>query len=234
MFDRTTYKATARAQLRGRWAFPVVMTLIVSVLMLLLDTLNYTGGRTATATAGDWYITYRGNMLAITLICVAIAGILRLAQAHVYLRLARTDGKTSFNDFLHGLSFWLSGALGGLWFVLWVFLWALLFVIPGIVKAFAYSQMFFVLAENPGIGVRTAMHISKLLTRGHKGDLFVMHLSFLGWAILCALSCGIGSLWLKPYMETSFLNAYFALKNTAIATNVLSPADFAPTEDRTV
>lgn len=234
MFDRTTYKATARAQLRGRWAFPVVMTLIVSVLMLLLGTLKHMGGRTATATAGDWYITYRGNMLAITLICVAIAGILRLAQAHVYLRLARTDGKTSFDDFLHGLSFWLSGALGGLWFVLWTFLWALLFIIPGIVKVFAYSQMFFVLAETPGIGVRKAMHISKLLTRGHKGDLFVMHLSFLGWAILCALSCGIGSLWLKPYMQTSFLNAYFALKNTAIATNVLSPADFAPTEDRTV
>lgn len=235
MFDRITYKKTARAQLRGRWAFPVVMTLIVSVLLMLLGTLNYTGGRTVTATAGDWYITYRGNMLAITLICVAIAGILRLAQAHVYLRLARTDGKASFDDFLHGLSFWLSGALGGLWFVLWVFLWALLFVIPGIVKAFAYSQMFFVLAENPGIGVRKAMHISKLLTRGHKGDLFVMHLSFLGWRILCALSCGIGSLWLAPYMQTSFLNAYFALKNEAIATNVLSPADFAPaTGDRTV
>lgn len=122
-----------------------------------------------------------------------------------------------------------------LWFVLWVFLWMLLFVIPGIVKTFAYSQMFFVLAEYPGIGVRKAMHISKLITRGHKGDLFVMYLSFFGWMILCALSCGIGSLWLAPYMTTSFVNAYLALKNEAIATNVLSPADFASAaEDRTV
>lgn len=235
MFDRITYKKTARAQLRGRWAFPVVMTLIVLVLLSLLKTINHlSGARMETVTAGAWYIVYRGSTLAISLICVAIAGILSLAQTHVYLRLARTDSKATFDDFLHGLSFWLSGALGELWFALWTFLWALLFVIPGIVKVFAYSQMFFVLAENPGIGVRKAMHISKLLTRGHKGDLFVMYLSFLGWAILCALSCGIGSLWLKPYMQTSFLNAYFALKNTAIATNVLSPADFAPTEDRTV
>ncbi|MDE6737408.1 MAG: hypothetical protein K2J50_07950, partial [Treponemataceae bacterium] len=89
MFDRTTYKATARAQLRGRWAFPVVMTLIISVLLSLLS--------------------------ALTLPALCIAGMLALAQAHVYLRLARTDGKTSFGDFLHGLSFWLQGILGGLW-----------------------------------------------------------------------------------------------------------------------
>ncbi len=235
MFDRITYKETARAQLRGRWTFPVVMTLIVSVLLSLIKTINHLGVRTETVTAGAWYIVCRGNALAISLICIAIAGILRLAQTHVYLRLARTGGKASFDDFLHGLSFWLQGALGGLWFGLWFVLWLLLFVFPGIVKAFAYSQMFFVLAENPGIGVRKAMHISKIITRGHKGDLFVMQLSFLGWAILSALSCGIGMLWLVPYMETSFLNAYFALKNMAIATNVLSPADFAPKEeDKTV
>lgn len=235
MFDRITYKETARMQLRGRWAFPVVMTLIVLVLLSLIKTLNHLGGaRTETVAAGSWYIVYRGSALAISLIGVAMAGILRLAQTHVYLRLARTDGKATFDDFLHGLSFWLSGALGGLWFVLWTFLWSLLFVIPGIVKAIAYSQMPFVLAEYPDIGVRKAMHISKLLTRGHKGDLFVMRLSFLGWAILCALSCGIGTLWLAPYMNTSFLNAYFALKNMAIATNVLSPADFAPREDKTI
>lgn len=235
MFDRITYKETARMQLRGRWAFPMVMTLIVLVLLSLIKTLNHLGGaRTETVAAGSWYIVYRGSALAISLICVAMAGILGLAQTHVYLRLARTDGKATFDDFLHGLSFWLSGALGGLWFVLWTFLWSLLFVIPGIVKAIAYSQMPFVLAEYPDIGVRKAMHISKLLTRGHKGDLFVMRLSFLGWAILCALSCGIGTLWLAPYMNTSFLNAYFALKNMAIATNVLSPADFAPREDKTV
>lgn len=247
MFDRPTYKAAARAQLRGKWAFPVVMTLIVSVLMTMLGLLTK-GTRAYTATAGAVYVLHQAN--ALTVLIIGIGGILALAQTHVYLKLARTGEKATFDDFLHGLSDWLAGALGGLWFALWTFLWSLLFVIPGIVKMFSYSQMFFVLAENPGIGVRKAMDISKIITRGHKGELFAMTLSFFGWALLCALPCtislwatnvlpafprqisvvllNVGLLWLKPYMRASFLNAYFALKNTAIATNLLSPADFAP------
>lgn len=228
MFDRPTYKKAAKKQLKGRWAFPVVMTLITAVLLSLLGVINYGGTRTGYGASVSYGVSLQENALTIPVIC--ILGILTLAQTCVYLRLFRTTEKTSFGDFLSGLSHWLSGALGGLWYALWVFLWSLLFVIPGIVKAFAYSQMFFVLAENPGIGVRKAMNISKVITQGHKGDLFIMGISFFGWMLLCTLSCGIGCLWLLPYMNMTQLNAYFALKNMAIAANKITLADFTPAE----
>ena len=70
------------------------------------------------------------------------------------------------------------------------------------------------------------MDISKILTQGHKADLFIMDLSFLGWIILSILSCGIGFIWLYPYMTMTEINAYYDLKRMAFAQNKLTPADF--------
>jgi uncharacterized membrane protein len=87
--------------------------------------------------------------------------------------------------------------------------------------------MFFVMIENPDIGPRKAMNISKVLTYGHKADLFVMDLSFWGWSLLCILSLGIGGIWLVPYIQTTKANAYTALKTEALESGRLKIADFA-------
>lgn len=106
-------------------------------------------------------------------------------------------------------------------------LWSFLLIIPGIVKGLSYSQMFFILAEYPDIGVRRAMQLSKEMTNGYKADLFVMEISFIGWAILADLSFGIGYLWLIPYQKMSFTNAYHALKAKALQTGRLTQEDFS-------
>ena len=95
---------------------------------------------------------------------------------------------------------------------LFIFLWSLLFIIPGIVAALRYSMAFHILADNPDIGVMEAIEKSKMMTQGYKLDIFIMYLSFMGWAILSAFTLGIGVLWLAPYISTSFANVYLALK----------------------
>lgn len=87
-------------------------------------------------------------------------------------------------------------------------------------------MMFFIMAEYPKIGVRKAMQISKEMTRGYKGDLFVLDLSFVGWAILAAIPCGLGFLWLAPYMNMTKTNAYQYLKRSAIESNRIALSDF--------
>ena len=47
---------------------------------------------------------------------------------------------------------------------------------------------------------------------GHKMDLFLLDLSFIGWAFLCIFTCGIGFLWLVPYVQTSHAIFYKELK----------------------
>lgn len=109
----------------------------------------------------------------------------------------------------------------------YTFLWSLLFVIPGIVKAYAYSMADYIIYENPNISANEALRLSQELTRGAKGDLFVLDLSFLGWHFLSALTLGIlGILYVNPYVYTTHAAVYDSLKATAIQSGRLTWADF--------
>ena len=91
---------------------------------------------------------------------------------------------------------------------LFIFLWSLLLIFPGIMKAYAYSMAPFIMAENPNMTAREALQASEELMYGHKMDLFILELSFIGWGLLSALTLGIGSLWLNPYMQAAHAAFY--------------------------
>ena len=114
--------------------------------------------------------------------------------------------------------------LGGmLWMELKIFLWSLMFVIPGIIKAFAYAQTRYILAEFPNVPAMEACEISERMMRGHKTDYFVLQLSFLGWALLSAFSGGIlYVLYAGPYMELTYAGVYEEVKQIALDTGVVT------------
>ena len=91
-------------------------------------------------------------------------------------------------------------------------LWLLLFIIPGFVKAYEYSMIPYLLAENPNLSASQAFSLSKQMTTGQKMDLFVLDLSFLGWIILGLICCGIGILFVLPYPEATRAEVYLILK----------------------
>ena len=66
----------------------------------------------------------------------------------------------------------------------------------------------YILYENPGMRPMAALKASKELMRGNKWRLFCLQFSFTGWALLCALTAGIGYLWLCPYQETAQASFY--------------------------
>lgn len=93
--------------------------------------------------------------------------------------------------------------------VLFVTLWSLLLIIPGIIMSYAYSQAFFIYkdrleeADDPkyySIALECLAE-SKDLMRGHKARLFFLHLSFIGWYLLEAVSLGLASLYVRPYLN---------------------------------
>lgn len=90
---------------------------------------------------------------------------------------------------------------------IFTFLWSLLLLIPGIIKALAYSQTFMLLKDHPEYSVFEAITESRRRMKGYKGKYFLLNLSFIGWGILCLFTLGIGFLWLAPYIYTS--NATF-------------------------
>jgi uncharacterized membrane protein len=65
----------------------------------------------------------------------------------------------------------------------------------------------FVIHDNPDIDYREALRTSRMMMRGHKMDLFLLYLSFIGWLLLCVLTLGVAALWVESYIYTSL--AYF-------------------------
>lgn len=104
-----------------------------------------------------------------------------------------------------------------------IVLWSLLFVIPGIIKAYEYLMVPYILAENPNIDSKRAFQMSRDMMKGEKWDTFVLELSFLGWTLLGVLACGIGSLFVAPYMQATFTELYEVLKYKVISCGQAHP-----------
>ena len=93
-------------------------------------------------------------------------------------------------------------------------LWLFLFIVPGLIKAYEYSMIPYLLAENPNLSASQAFSLSKQMTTGQKMDLFVLDLSFLGWYFLGFLCFGIGALFVKPYDVAAFTEVYLILRDS--------------------
>ena len=74
---------------------------------------------------------------------------------------------------------------------------------------------FYVAADHPEYTWNQCMNESKRMTAGHKGELFVLDLSFIGWFFVGSLCFGIGTLWVMPYYNASWANYYDALNTNA-------------------
>lgn len=95
---------------------------------------------------------------------------------------------------------------------LYVALWSLLLLVPGIVKYYEYQFVSWIVAEHPGISPKEAMRMSSQMTKGHKWELFVLDLSFIGWLVVGAMCCGIGTIFVMPYVDATFTQVYSRLK----------------------
>ncbi|AXN38024.1 DUF975 family protein [Peribacillus butanolivorans] len=202
-------KREALLSLKGKWGVAVSLMLLlflINVILPMIVEVIGSGGFTqwfAQEETPVWSDIF-GTVLSIALIPLTIA------TTWFYLNIVRKgnpdipevfaiykEGKTSFK--IIGASI-LQG--------IFIFLWSLLFIIPGIIKSLSYSQLFFLLKDHPQLTVLEAFSESKKRMKGLKWKYFLMHLSFIGWGILCIFTLGIGLLWLAPYAGTTMAAFY--------------------------
>ena len=187
--------AQARESLRGRWLLAIGTIVVFELIMIAVQMIPKTGGIGGVIITGPMSVG-----LAIFALALSRGQEARLPQIF--------EGFQKFGVALG--AYLLMG--------LFVFLWALLLIIPGIIAAYAYSQTFYIIAEEPGIGPLQAIRKSKEMMRGNKGKLFCLNLRFIGWALLCLLTFGIGFLLLYPYMMISFAKFYDDVAHSATET----------------
>lgn len=99
--------------------------------------------------------------------------------------------------------------------------------IPMFIKAVAYSQMFFLVAEYPDLTARKAMKISILITNGYKWEITKTFFSFMGWFILSILTFGFLDLYVTPYYKMTMTNVFHALMKNALEKDMLKLEDLS-------
>ena len=163
-------------------------------------------------------------VVVLAVIQLLIGGAIELGLKRYNLDLLTRENPPAFATLFSRFCIW--GRAFGLWFMtsLLTFLWTLLFIVPGIVASYRYALAPYLMAENPDMGVMEAIARSKELMNGNKWRLFCLHLSFIGWTLLCVLTLGIGYLWLMPYQNAA---------ETAFYLEVTGRADAMPRPDQT-
>ena len=139
----------------------------------------------------------------LTIVLSLISQFLAMSFAAFYCLKAVRQEPTGFGDPYGAINDF--GRFAGLTLLtyIFVFLWSLLFVIPGIIGSFRYAMAPYILRDNPGMTPSEALKRSKEMMVGNKWRLFCLQFSFIGWLILSALTFGVLSLWVIPYMGMS-------------------------------
>jgi uncharacterized membrane protein len=191
MKTSSEFRALARAQLSPRYWWVFLFVLIVSALP----------GATSMAAVG-----------------FVLAGPLLVSQSYYLLDVIENDAKGDRLEWLfEGFKkSFLNSFLAWLLSSIFVFLWSLLLVIPGIIKALAYSMTPYIISEEPNIDALAAIQKSQDMMRGNKMRLFSLYLSFIGWIILCILTAGIGFIFLMPYIQMSVANFYLDIRGKKV------------------
>ena len=194
MSSASQLRAKAREMLGGnifnpKWLYPLAVCLIVNA------------------------ITGIASMIAIG--SLLVTGPLSVGSALYFLSIARQQERATEN--IGALFTPVTKDAGGtivlgLLTTVFVALWSLLFVIPGIVKSFSYAMAPYIKVDHPEYTATQAITESRRIMNGNKMRLFALYLSFIGWILVAMLTCGIGMLWVYPYMSASVAAFYEEIK----------------------
>lgn len=96
---------------------------------------------------------------------------------------------------------------------IYTFLWTMLLIVPGIIKSYSYMLTPYILEDHPEMTPNEAITRSREMMDGNKMKAFVLDLSFLGWHILGAVTCGLVTLFYTlPYTANTHAAVYEAIR----------------------
>jgi len=183
--SRTELKNRAKQSLNGNWG-----TAILGVVIYMVVT----------------------SILSSTGVGAFVTGLVAVGYISLYLVLMR-GGNPSFEGCISAITENIGTKfIATLLVSLYTFLWSLLFIIPGIVKSYSYAMTPYILLDRPELSATEAIKESEKMMNGHKMDLFILELSFIGWIFLSVLTCGVLILYVEPYMAATKSAFYLELK----------------------
>lgn len=242
--DNSELRLDSRKQLRGNWGMAVLLILVFSI---ITSAITYIGPKDQPYRIGvvlGWVLSgpfELGLVIAFMNIIrtqtvkfeTIFDGFKKFGQAFL-LQLLRTIfvalwGIPAIILFVIAFINFLGGAFSyRSWNPTMFFVFLILGLVANILPIIAYlrySMAFYILNDNPELSAMEALKESSRMTKGFKGKLFLLYLSFIGWFILGTLALLIGLLWVVAYMKTSEANFYENLKG---AYSTPDTSDYSP------
>jgi len=136
-----------------------------------------------------------------------LGGVLQLGYAKFLLK-QYYGQDLEFNDLFSEFDRFGTGFAQAFLRGLYVMLWSLLLIVPGIIASYRYAMTPFILIDHPELTASQAIERSKAMMNGHKGELFYLDLTFIGWGILAGLTMNLGHLALNPYRNAAYAVFY--------------------------
>lgn len=200
----TNYKNRALSALENKWGNFVAITFVYGFIIGITQVLS-----------GDKDSPAILHLIGLVLFILALP--LTWGYQTLFLGAVR-GGEATAKDMFEGYNKELFSRVltTTLLYYVYVFLWSLLLLIPGCIKAYSYAMTPYILKDNPEMKNNAAIEESMRMMDGHKLELFLLDLSFIGWALLSILTCCIGFLWLTPYMNMARVNFYEDLKKASV------------------
>lgn len=222
--DTKEIRRRARAHLQGSWGLSIGVAVVACLLGGLLTGMsflpeisywkqwNFFHDRDISHyVSGSWEIVqgvrieFKNGIFGLA--SFLLGGVLQLGYARFLLH--QHDGKpTEFNDLFSQFDRFGTGFAQHFLRSLYTLLWSFLLIIPGIIAALSYAMTPFILEEHPELTANEAIRRSKELMRGHKTDLFILELTFIGWSLLCILTLNLGHIALNPYKNAAYAVFY--------------------------
>lgn len=244
------FRSIARDALRGKWLIAVLVGLVAVLLggagsggpELKLN-INDSGANVSFELAGQTIASTSGGVnsdigglliggaayiilaaLILAAVYFVLGSIIEVGYARFNLDLVdRRDA--SFEALFAYFANWKTTAVARLLQSVYVLLWSLLFIIPGIIATYSYAMTSYILAEHPELTASEAIAQSKEMMSGNRWRLFCLQFSFIGWSLLCALTLGIGNLWLTPYRQAATAAFYREISGTEQYVSDPDPSD---------
>lgn len=219
--NRVELKNKAKELIRGnKWYIlkpAIIFGLAVFLIELIAIGIDYaTGGITVekVMVLGVETTNYSGGI--ITSIVSFFTGLFSAAfgVAYAYYILSFIRGKRmEMNDIVNWIkAHWSISIIVTILVGLIIIGCSILLVIPGIIAAIGLQFYQEVCADNTDMSAKDIISKAWNMTKGHKLDLFVLALSFIGWALLAPFTLGILYIWLAPYITVTLTLAYEELK----------------------
>lgn len=209
-------KNEVRQLFENRWSIAIKICLGFYLLNILFSLINTPGQITDNDVTANLINQYTGTNGVILFLFNAIITFATVGVQYSFLDWLRTNQPVT-NPIASGLQtfsrkYFTSTLAIYLIKMILTFLWGLLFLIPGIIKNYSYSMAFFIykdhIQSNPDISFLDCITESRKLMNGHKMDLFLLQLSFIGWYLLGLITFGIGLIWVIPYKDAANANFY--------------------------